>query len=491
MIAAALMTGLGVWIGEANGAGLRLVLGSILAVVVLVGTIAGVGSRTRSGIAGGANVPAEGRSGRSRERSPMVRLTIFGLGLLTVAGYCRSNFEWRAVSNVRTGHYDGEAILRSDPRPVGRATQAVVEIEGQRFDLWGYGSLGRRLANGESGEVVTVLGERRPLAPGTARRRHVHHVVGRFEAEELGSVELGPLSRASPMELAAHRIRAVLRSGTRTLPPQEATLFAGLVYGDDTDQPPDMTRRFRSSGLAHLTAVSGQNVAFLLALCTPLLSRMRRPLRWGVTMAVLSWFTILTRLEPSVVRAGLMAAVAATVFALGRQASSARILGAAITIGWLVDPFLAWSVGWWLSMCGAGGLIFLTPILTRRLGRCPDWAVHWLAPMVAAQIGVLPVSALVFGVPSALSIPCNLLAVPVAGIVMLIGLPAALIAGMAPEWVAHILMWPLGVGVRWVDYVAALGALLRPPPLVDRLVTALLVMATVSAILIGRRDVTT
>ena len=55
-------------------------------------------------------------------------------------------------------------------------------------------------------------------------------------------------------------------------PNGEAALFRGLVLGDDAEQPPAMIDRFRASGLSHLTAVSGQNVAFLLAAASPFLA---------------------------------------------------------------------------------------------------------------------------------------------------------------------------------------------------------------------------
>jgi len=64
---------------------------------------------------------------------------------------------------------------------------------------------------------------------------------------------------------------------------------------------------------------------------------------------------------------------------------------------------------------------------------------------------------MVFGWPSAVAIPCNLLAIPVAGIVMLVGIPLALVSGLLPGAIASVMMWPLGVGVKWVDTVAALG----------------------------------
>ncbi|MGI9646670.1 MAG: ComEC/Rec2 family competence protein, partial [Ilumatobacteraceae bacterium] len=81
---------------------------------------------------------------------------------------------------------------------------------------------------------------------------------------------------------------------------------------------------------------------------------------------------------------------------------------------------------------------------------------------LGAQVGVVVPSLLVFGRLPMVSIPANLLAVPVAGAVMLYGLPAGLVGGWLP-WTAPFLMWPAGLGTRWVDTVALLGERLEPP----------------------------
>lgn len=469
-LAAAIVTGLGVWIGQSGGLGPRLVLGIAIVVGLLIVTV----------LDGGVE--------------PW-RVPRWVLLVLFVSGLVRSDYEWKAVTAVKLGPYHGEAILRSDPRPKGRGAHAVVEIAGQRFDVWAYGPNRTRLSRHRAGEVVIVQGHRRELAAETAQRRQLRHVMGRFEVEKMMSVPAGTLSRASPLVLAAHRLRVALGNGARTLLPNEAALFAGLVYGDDTAQPQEMIDRFRRSGLAHLTAVSGQNVAYMLTMAAPLLTRLRRPLRLALTMVILGWFVILTRHEASVIRASMMAAVGATVFAVGRRATGGQILSGAATAAFLVDPFLAWSVGWWLSMSGAAGLIFLTPAVVRMFTVRPKdaeqkkgWVGQWVGPMCAAQMGVLPVSALVFGVPSAWAIPCNLLAVPVAGAVMLVGLPVALLCGFLPTPLARVAMWPLGVGVRWVDTVAGLGARLRLPAFVDLLVAGALCVFVLGAMWYHQRE---
>src|SRR5690606_29377828 len=130
----------------------------------------------------------------------------------------------------------------------------------------------------------------------------------------------GPIARAS------NRVRASVERAATALPATDGALFRGLVIGDDREQPMEMIQRFRMSGLSHLTAVSGQNVAFVLAACGPLLVRLRTFARWAITVAVIGWFVALTRFEPSILRAGVMAGLSATAYATGRERSPVRIL---------------------------------------------------------------------------------------------------------------------------------------------------------------------
>ncbi len=183
-----------------------------------------------------------------------------------------------------------------------------------------------------------------------------------------------------------------------------------------------MIERFRASGLSHLTAVSGQNVAFVLAACGPLLVRLRPLPRWALTVAVIAWFVVLTRFEPSILRAGVMAGLSATAYATGRERSPVRILALAVIGLVLVDPLLAWSIGFWLSVGATAGVCTVGPWLAQRLGdRSGRSRCHSASRSERSSAWSIP-SVLVFGRLPLVSVVANLLAVPVAGFVMLYGL---------------------------------------------------------------------
>jgi competence protein ComEC len=156
------------------------------------------------------------------------------------------------------------------------------------------------------------------------------------------------------------------------------------------------------------------------------------------------------------------------------------VLGASVAIGVLIDPMLVWSIGWWMSVAGCAGLVIVGPLL--RGPRQPGRLGEVVVATIAAQVAVAPVSSAVFGWPSAWSIPANLLAVPVAGTVMLIGLPTVLLAGLSPDSVARILCVPVVWGAKWVDRVAGLGSSLPAAVWFDAMVTIGLVVGVVATI---------
>jgi competence protein ComEC len=384
------------------------------------------------------------------------RWVALGAGVLLVAGGWSGERAWERAEARATGPFTGWATLMTDPAPVGRGVGVVLEIEGERFQTYAYGSARRRLERRQAGERVAVVGQRSPLAPDD-RRSRVRHVVGRFEIERVAASTTG-----TGVARASNRLRSRLRSSAEaSMSPVDAALFTGLVVGDDTRQPREVIDRFRAVGLSHLTAVSGQNVAYTLAVAGVLLRRLSRWWRLAATWALIAWFVVLTRVEPSVVRAGTMAGIGALAFALGRDRSVPRVLAITVTALVLIDPMLVWSVGFWLSCGATAGVSVVGPWLAVRW-RGPSWLAVPVGSTVGAQLGVIVPSLLVFGRMPALGIATNLLAVPVAGFVMLAGIPTALVASLLPGWLVDPVMAPAALGTRWVATVAAVAERLTP-----------------------------
>jgi competence protein ComEC len=380
--------------------------------------------------------------------------------LIFVFGAINSQRATNDFADVRLGEYEGYATVMSDPQNIGAATRTALEIEGDRFIVYTYGRPAWRLAGAKVGEQVFVRGLRESFARGTESRWMAQHIKGKFRLESVGEQRLV----ASPILRSVQRVRDLVQLGSDSFEFNDRALFTGLVIGDDTRQSESMIDAFRKSGLAHLVAVSGQNVSFVLAALSPLLSRLKNRLRIIATLGVLAWFVLITRVEPSVVRAATMAGLAFLSVTFGRPTRTMRLIALTVLLAVIVDPLLAWSVGFFMSVGATCGLCIGAAPLAQIIRR-PKWLAQLIGATVAAQLGVMPVVILIFGLPSVTGIIANVLAVPIAGLVMLVGLPVSLFSALISNFglgeIGDLVMLPIQVGVRWVWWVAEIFAHLR------------------------------
>jgi competence protein ComEC len=249
------------------------------------------------------------------------------------------------------------------------------------------------------------------------------------------------------------RVAAVIRGGVRDAvadrgPPQR-DLVPALVDGDDAGLPEQVQADFRVAGLTHLTAVSGTNltlvVGFLLLVGKACGVRGRWLLVLGV-FGIVS-FVLVARTEPSVVRAAAMGSVALLGFGSNGRDRGPRALGLAVLGLLLVDPWLAITVGFALSVLATAGILFLAPKWTAALSRwMPPWLAAAIAVPAAAQLACTPVVAAISGQVSLVAVLANLLAGPLVAPATVAGVIGGLL-----ELVWH----PLGAAVGWVAAACA------------------------------------
>ncbi|MCP3913403.1 MAG: ComEC/Rec2 family competence protein [Actinomycetia bacterium] len=351
------------------------------------------------------------------------------------------------LSPVAAGHLDAVVTLVSDPEWFGPALRADVSHDGARLEAWFRGQAARTVAGLLAGEQIRIEGAVRPrdAAKAWLEVRHIRGSVSVTVADRVGPGSL-------PSRLA-NGLRRTIASGLGSFDRDRAALVTGLIYGDDRGQDPVTADRFRAAGLTHLLAVSGSNVLFVLALAAPVVAVWPRPARLVGLMVVLAFFALVTRYEPSVLRATTMAGLALIGHHSGRSVSSPRLLALAFIGLVLIDPLLIRNVGFQLSVAASVGILALAgPIVARIPG--PRWFAEAGGVTVAAQVGVLPIQLAVFGGLPLASLPANIAAVPVAGPVMVWGLTAGLVAGVVGGGMADLIHLPTGLAVDWLLGVA-------------------------------------
>jgi len=262
-------------------------------------------------------------------------------------------------------------------------------------------------------------------------------------------------------------------------------VIRSLVLGYRRQIDSRLYRVFAATGTLHIFAVSGSHVA-ILTLFTAMIARslrLPRP-RWILLWApVLLFYTVATGMEPSAVRACIMALALAGAWAANRSGDLFSITALAALILLLIDPAHLTDPGFILSFVTVIGLSTLIPPvwegLTARWAREDAWdppgpppfrrkIFRWLrragagliVTSAAAWLVSLPLNLYYFKLFSWVSLPGNLITLPLAFLLMLSG-------GLA---LAVGAIWP-GLGLvfnhaNWLlarILIAGLEALYRLP----------------------------
>jgi len=206
-------------------------------------------------------------------------------------------------------------------------------------------------------------------------------------------------------------------------------LVAGIALGDTAAIPAGNRDQLRASGLYHLVAVSGQNVALVIAftiVCLGAAGVIGVPARvaaLGVTVT----YVLVTGAGPSIVRAGVAGVLVAIGWLGSRAVSRWHLLacGAALVLG--LDPLELFDPGFQLSFSAVLAIFLVAPRLRGALGGAA-------AVSVACTVVTAPIVWWHFGRVSPLAVPANLLALPVVAPILWLSLAAV---------VAHAVWAPL------------------------------------------------
>jgi competence protein ComEC len=241
-------------------------------------------------------------------------------------------------------------------------------------------------------------------------------------------------------------------------------IVAGIVLGEDEGLPADLRDAFRASGLYHLLAVSGQNVAFLAGCVLVLgwLAGLSRLLAELVVLGTICAYVLAVGWQPSVVRAAVAGALAslAWVAARPRDRWYFLLLGAAVLLAW--NPYNLLEPGFQLSFAAVAAIFVLVPRVSRTLEGYPVPGALAGTVAVSAACGLVtaPIAWLHFGAVPLYTVLSNALAAPVVGPLLGLGLAAAALHPMLPN-AAALVAWANG----WLAaYLAACARLVAALP---------------------------
>ena len=252
------------------------------------------------------------------------------------------------------------------------------------------------------------------------RRRGVHVILRADRWRAVG--------RRGGLWGVADGIRAgLLRSVGTGLHGERRDVIDGVVLGDDANLSEDLRDRFRASGLYHLLAVSGQNVALVaggILLFAWLVGVPRLIAQLGA-LAGIGAYVLAVGPQPSVIRAGIAGALGSLAWLAARESDRwyFLLLGALALLAW--NPYTLLDPGFQLSFAAVAAIFTLVPRIRQTLEGYPLPAslAGVVAISAACGLATAPIVWLQFHAVPLLAVPANALAAP--AVVPLLGLAFA------------------------------------------------------------------
>ncbi len=367
----------------------------------------------------------------------LARIGETGPAVVTVTGPARSSaYALRVPGDVSrfAGESMHESVLLELPRDRAPPEGAVIELRARPVEPRG---------------PETGFDERGWLA-----RRGVHVVLrgGPFRI----------IGRRGGIGGVADRLRAGIASAlARGTTGERRGLLEGVVLGDETELDAGLRDDFKASGLYHLLAVSGQNVAFIVAgvLGLAWLLGIGRLAAEVVTLASIGAYTLAVGWQPSVVRAAVAGGLASLAWLASRPRDRWHFMaiGALVLLAWtpatLLDP------GFQLSFAAVAAIFVGVPWLETWLERLPGPVAIprvvrlSLAVSIACGVATAPILWLDFQRVPVWTVLANAMAEPAVAPLLGLGLAAAVVSPVLPS-AAAALSWLAGWPAAWIAFSA-------------------------------------
>lgn len=239
----------------------------------------------------------------------------------------------------------------------------------------------------------------------------------------------------------------------------ESSFMAGLLYGERSGLPPELSDNFSRTGVSHIIAVSGYNISIVaLALMSLFINLgLARPKAFWLVVIGIILFVIFTGAGASVVRAGIMGLIVLLAGQLGRLSRIGNVLIFTAALMLLFNPYvLIWDAGFQLSFLATLGLVYLSPVLSKlynsKRTEHDNFFSETLISTLSAIIVTLPLILFQFGRLSVVAPIVNLLILWLIPYLMLFGF-LAIMLGFIFSPLGQVVAWLSGVGLKYVIIV--------------------------------------
>ena len=227
----------------------------------------------------------------------------------------------------------------------------------------------------------------------------------------------------------------ILAIHSRYLPSPNLEILGGIVFGDDAVSPPkEIKKSFANSGLLHILAASGMNVAFISGFFYMFMSLFRIDFKIKIllSMFMVIVYTLMTGLGASIIRAAAMLLFVLLGKLIDRDAHSISLLSFVAFLMLIYNPMFINDVGFQLSFIVTFGILIMAPVVARFKNKFLDFLASTVSIPVIAQLWIIPVQIFYFSNISLYSVFANIMSVPILMILSFGGFISSLLSAIKP-----------------------------------------------------------
>jgi competence protein ComEC len=251
------------------------------------------------------------------------------------------------------------------------------------------------------------------------------------------------------------------------LPEPQAGLLTGILLGQERTIAPEVADAFARTGTAHVIAISGFNMVVISGILMSAVNRMvsNRKLAAALGIGALALYTALVGANAAVVRAAIMSSLVIYGAALNRRSYAPASVAFTVLAFSLWHPPVLWDISFQLSIAAVLGITALTAPINHHIERATSRLAsstsgrffsnllrESISMTLAATIATAPLIALYFQRLSLISLPINLLILPVQPLILFLGGLATISTLIVPV-VAQLLYWFALIPLAWTTSV--------------------------------------
>lgn len=264
-----------------------------------------------------------------------------------------------------------------------------------------------------------------------------------------GEVKLIKTKNINPIFTIINKLSIIFKQNLKKLlPKQEAELEQGILLGDTSDIESDIKDDFRKCNLSHMLAVSGAHLSYLVLGINTVLSKKSFGIRRRKILSIMFIliFMVIVNMSPSVVRAGISTIIAIFATLIYRKQDTYTTISIALLLTLLNNPFAIFDVGLQLSYLATLSIIVFYSKFTQKQfnNKVKKYLYESTILTVSANILILPITIYEFNTIPINSVISNLLAGPLLGICIILGMFMVIISTVCFP-VSKLIAFPLQI----------------------------------------------